>query len=318
MPLKLDISKIVPELPEYKFLKLSDEEHKYAKSLLPEPMYRCRFKINACTAIANAFRRVVNDELKWTRITCKITNIDTDDPFAQRLTDNIQNRIQLIPCNMGEGELELNFHNHTPAPVMVKSSEIKHKIANFEFPKNIDITEILPNRYINIKMETETGVGGQHAGFRAVSSVYYEAEDVGKYESYAGHPDKYYLGFDCENFVDPKMIVKLTFDAIIDKLEIAQSAIEDFQTIPYKSEKLAVSQIAGGIIRYEFFGETRTLTNILSYFAYLQDPDIAFVMAGDDYPNDPSSLVKIIHKDHKGVLISACKNAIKTIKKIID
>lgn len=327
----------------YPFLTLTSDDEKQITKLTPTHTRTLVYDLlNSNTALANGWRRVMLDEIEWPRLTCSMDDIKTDDPFCQRMTDYIQNRVWLIPTSyVAKSDKPFTFtidvKNTTTSVIIVKSSSITVKDApkNFEFAQEIDIIELLPGRFIKIHITCEWGINLSHASYSNFHGVVYRPlEYFGSGEvssqslmdklppSYSVHPKDYRLGFTCESFVDPVKSCILGWETIIEKLNRAASHIEAFkkqkETLPYISDYLTVQQIKGNRIRYEFMFETYTLGNLLSWYAYQLDTSIAYIMCGDDHPEDKSVVLKITHKDHATLLQNAITAAVKDCKKIID
>lgn len=321
-----DLAKKVESAYELKF---TDAELKEIAALIPRHSNSIRYKVNACTALCNGWRRVMLDELPYPRLTVKMDDIRTDDPFAQRQTDYLQNRIQLIPTSYippGEdlkGSLEIDVKNDSKETITVTSKDIKAKgNLKIEWSQEIELFELNPGRWVKIPLSIEWGINLTHGSFSIIGPLHYEALDQtpDKYKSYQAHPQLYDLGLTVESLLDPVLAVKLGWQTLLKKVTNAKALIAEFAKtgkIPYQSPLLKVLNIKGNRTRYEFINETLTLGNILSYFAYLRDTTIKFIQAGDDHPEDNSILVKINHPEHAKLLMLGCDDAILQIQQIL-
>lgn len=326
----------------YPFLSLSADDDKKIKELTPTHIRSIVYDlVGANTALANGARRVLLDEVEWPRLTCGMDDIKSDDPFCQRMTDYIQNRLWLIPTSYVRKtdkpfHITLDVKNSTTQPIIVKSRELQVKDApkGFEFAKEVCITELLPGRFIKIQVTVEWGQNLSHASFSNFNGLIYRPlQHFGAGEksspdlleklvpSYSVHPTDYRLGFTCEQFVDPVESCLLAWQTIIDKLKTAHINIASFkeqkEALPYISDHLVVTQIKGNRIKYEFMNETYTLGNFLSWYAYQIDTSIAYILCGDDHPEDLSVVIKITHKDHASLLQQATVAAVKDIEMIM-
>lgn len=333
----------------YPFLKLDQAERKRIKELTPTHTRRVKFDVVASTAIANGWRRVILDEIVWPRFTCSMQDdIRSDDAFNARLTDYIQNRVQLIPTSYlapdkdAEDDKDdkeekkddkkekkdnkkpvykIDVKNATQQGMIVRSSDIEHVSGpKLTWDHNVDICNLMPGRFVRVQIGVDWGVNRNYATYSNFHGVLYRPLTVAKaalnYEklppSYSVHPDSYMLGLTCEEFVDPKMVARLGWQTLVDKLSVAATRIAEFNgKLPYITDHLLVTQIRGGVIRYEFKGETLTLTNIISWYAYEADRSVTYLQAGDDHPEDPSSLIRIVHADHARLLAQAATRAAK-------
>lgn len=336
---KLEFGDIAARLQRaYPFLKLDQTDIRKIKELTPGSTQRIAFDLlEANTALANGWRRVVLDELRWPRLTCAMEDIRTDDAFNARLTDYIQNRIQLIPTawlveSEKKSRYELNVANTTQQNTVVKSNEIRHVAGpEIKFDTRIDLCNLMPGRMIKIQIEVEWGINRDHASFNNFHGVIYRALTIAGRAipeklppSYSVHPDGYHLGLTSEAMVDPHMVATMAWRTIDEKLDRAAANVAAFAaqmkaggTLPYLSDALSVTQIRGGIIRYEFKAETLTLTNLVAWYAYQADPSVTYLQPGDDHPEDPSSLIRIVHKDHARLLENAARAALRDVREIL-
>lgn len=326
----------------YPFLTLTAADDKRIKELTPTHTKTLVFDLmKSNTALANGFRRVMLDEIEWPRLTCGMDDIKTDDPYCQRMTDYIQNRIWLIPtCYVARSDKPYSFtldvKNTTVQPIIIKSRDIIAKDApkNFVFATEDDVIELLPGRFLKIQITLEWGQNLTHASFSNFNGLIYRPlEYFGSGPksspalmdklppSYSVHPEDYRLGFSCEQYVDPKSSCIAGWETIIKKLKTASEHIAQFknqkEALPYISDFLHVTQIKGGRIKYEFMHETYTLGNLLSWYAYQLDKSIAYILCGDDHPEDLSVVVKISHKDHANLLQMAAAAAVKECESIV-
>lgn len=351
--MSIQISKVKSEIIDYKnviaklaksypFVKWTSKDEDNIKNLAPLPFKRFTFEIkNASTELCNAWRRVALDELPFPRITCDLSDIKTDDNYAERLTNYIQNRLWLLstsyipPPEDGkkkEIKFTLKYTNSTTENQIIKSSEIKPDNKNahedFKFSQNIDIIQILPGRKIEIYPYVEWGINRTHSTFSKINVTYMPTEYENKLNDEDGLPSSlevlptnYRLGIECDGYIDPEHYSILVWKNLLDRMKKIQSLLNDFEeakkVMPYISDKLKITRESGEKTRYEFMGETRTITNILAWYAFETDPGIPLIYACDDHPEDLSSLIRISHKDEVGVLKSSAKLAVRDIENII-
>lgn len=303
----------------YPFLNLTDHLKKI-KSLVPGGTKSISFELRkSSTAMANAIRTMILDEITWPRLTCAIEDIETDDAFAKRMTDYIQSRIWLIPtsyADKSEYKFKIDFTNKETYPVIVKSSEIKQiSGGKLQFSDKIDVIELKPGKSIKIDISVEWGKNAKHASFSKFHYIKYAALDIDidKTPSYSVYPTDYLLGFSCEEYIDPMKVLKLLFSEMLARYENALEEVQKFENTPYKSEKLNVRTIEGDIQRYEFYNESYAFGNMISWYIFCEDPSIDFVNSGDEHPEDKSILVNIKHPAHKKIMIKALEKIIKDI-----
>lgn len=328
---ELKYDKIVPQLEKaYPFLKLSKDDLKTIVEKTPSHQTRISYELlDANTALANGWRRTMIDEIEYPRLTCAMTDVKSDDPFCQRMTDYIQNRIWLIPTSYLERgatiKMELDVKNLTTETRIVKSSEIRFVGAankTLKWAQEVDVMELQPGRFLKIPITVEWGYNYTHASFSSFHSIVYRPLEFKEPypPSYTVHPKNYLLGCQMDIFCDPKKMVRLGWETIRDRVERAREFVAEFQKIsklPYLSADMNVSQLKGQRVQYEFVNESYTLSNLLAWYVYQADPDIKLVHAGDDHPEDASTLLKINHTDHAKILIRACEMIERDLKAII-
>ena len=325
----LDIVKALEK--EYKGLEFSTDDKKFIESHLPHSKWTVRFDlVKANTELANAFRSFVLDEIPWTRITCYMADIVTDDPRIQRMTNRVQNNIWMIPTtwvddkDMDDIKLEISVSSGTENRHMITSNDIKMIKGpdNFKWVKNINLAEIEPGRTFKATLALEKDISRKNATYCPFFQPFFkciEFDDLSKIPSYSVMPEEYSLGFSCLDLVcsDTKWAVRHVWECIFQRLTICKTLIEEFEPksgkLPYISDFLKVSIQSDQKTRYEFVGETYAIGNIISKYGYLEDTSIDYICCGDDHPEDNNTIVKLIHPDHASLLITGIGKAIKAV-----
>lgn len=320
----------------YSNIELSNDQKKEIKNLLPKYHYNhIKYELhNVELALSNGWRRVMIDEIEYPRLSTRMDDIKTDDDYNSRLTDYIQNRIYMIPISYSKFneaykniKLEINVENNEEEEMIIKSSSIEF-VDNQKCPivwvPDIPIITLRSKKFLKVPISIEWGKNLNHHTFScfARTSAFPLGSDTEEKldSSLTTHPTKHVNSTWVLNFTEPKFAVKLGWETLLNILKKALVNLEDFKKInkiPYNTLSLKVMLADAGKIRYEFFNETRTLTEIICRYSYLIDKKIKLIYAGDDHPEDKSSLIYINHDDHVNLLISGTKNAIKIIEKII-
>lgn len=312
----------------FPFLKLSQQDIKEIEALFPDPIFKMTFDLHgASTYIANGFRRTVLDEIEGVRFGTSPDMIKSDDLVCQRFNDNIQSRINLIPISYMDpeevkGEMFLELKNTTLQPIEIKSDHITAP-KNLKIAKHFTIMILNPGKFIHIKLHLERGTNLDHGSYTHFGPALYKPLKFDMKNppmSMTVIPHDYSLGFHCPSWFDPTKVAKRVWATMIQKLELLQSRIDEFiesgGKVPYNTDFLKVTQIKGDRIKYEIMNETYTISNIISWYTYQRDPSIDLVHAGDDHPQDPSTLIKITHPKHAQLIRDAIGDAIKDIKLI--
>ncbi len=324
-----DITKALEK--EYKNLEFSADDKKYIESKKPHDYWTVEFDIiKANTELANAFRSFVLDEIPWTRITCYMEDIQTDDPMATRMTDFIQGNIWTIPTSfvdnkeLEEIKLEISVVSDPEITKVISSNDIKlvKGPKTFKWLSNIKLAEIEPGRYFKADLVVEKDINRKHATFAPFYSVLFRPLGFtdNRPPSYSVMPEDYHLGFSCINDVcdDPKWLVNYIWTCISDRLQIILTILEEFEPksskLPYISDLLKVSILPDQNIRYEFTNEVYAIGNIINKYTYLEDDTILFIACGDDHPEDQNTIIRIRHPTHAKLLIAGTQKAIKVIK----
>jgi hypothetical protein len=325
----------------YSDMEFNNDFKKTVKSLIPKYYYNTiEYELhNVELALSNGWRRIMIDEIEYPRLSTRMDDIKTDDEFNCRLTDYIQSRIYLIPMNyvpynesIKKAKFEINITNDDSEEMIVRSSDIKY-LGNddskdnkcpIEWSPDVDIITLRSTKSIRIPINIEWGKNLNHHTYCCFArvSAFPLGSDTDKElpSSMTMHPTVHVNRAWILSFTNATEAVLLGWKTLLNILKKAHMALNDFKNnskMPYSTQQLKVQIADAGKIRYEFFNETRTLTEIICRYSYLVYPDIKLICAGDDHPEDKSSLIYINHADHNNLLISGTQNAIKIVEKII-
>ena len=317
----------------YPEVKFSAEQRVAATKLIPQDSSSYTYELhNINTALANGWRRVIQDELEFPRFNCELKDIKSTDMFCAKMTDYVQNRIYLIPTQYlpcpSDPDLKkgldskkhtytISVKNNTTDKIEVTSADIKTE-SKFEWNRNIGIIEIRPGCTFDASLTLEWGINKTHGSFAKLGPVQYQALDFPDYPAAATVVVKNYrLGITTGQLIDPKFVTILAWKTLRLKMQAAATAIGEIKVLPHVAPTLKVSTIRGDRIQYEFLGETATVTNILAWYGYTLDPSISFIAAGDNHIEDLSRVVNITHPEHQKLLQTAAARSVKDIDAIL-
>ncbi len=198
-----------------------------AEHLIPVDKKNISFELNASTAMANAIRRCANSEIDVLIMDFDPADFYTDDPFI--ISNVVQKRINLIPVQQIAGSsFSLEVKNNTSEVMEVLSSEITSLCS-----PTFEVVHLNPGKYIrisNIKMKKGTahkdGAAHSFAG-----KIKYECLDKGK-SSLCHQPTKYRLTTGWQNTIDPREIIKMTLNTLIEKVQnLTENKMNETYTI---------------------------------------------------------------------------------------
>jgi hypothetical protein len=318
---------------EYPDVKLTGSEITNLTSLVPEPETSFRYTlIGINTELANAWRRIMLDEIVYPQFACTMSDISSTDDFVQRTTDYIANRINLIPISYIPQDTKIehftiHVRNSTPPDrhlrTDVTSADIKWSgtgTCPIRWDQKIAITELLPGREIRIKITIEWGVGLKSGTYSKFGPLLYRPIEYKEPfpSSYTVHPTAFELGVTCCSLIDPKWANILGWRTLSNKLNSCITRLQELKGgPPHITPHLDISMVEGEKIRYRFIAETLSLVNVLAWYCYKVDPTIPYVNAGDEHLEDPYRTLHIIHPEYHQLIITAARLALKDIDTII-
>jgi DNA-directed RNA polymerase subunit L len=127
-------------------------------------------------------------------------------------------------------------------------------------------------------------------------------------------PSKYRLVVANQSFIDPRDMVLMALDVIINKLTMLESIL---QTPVDDLSYIDITEIPDGI-SVKIFNETYTIGNILSYYCYKVDSTIPNISCKKTHPSLNYITVEIYHATPRQILMQAIGMAKKEISGIKD
>lgn len=312
---------------DYADVKLSPEDIKELKPLIPEPRRSIQYELrNASTALANGWRRTVVDEIPCGRLTSIASMLQTSDKLCEKTADHIIGRIRMIPTSfIEESKAELTFaisvENKTEDDIYVTSNDIvwtgKGKCP-IEWNKKIDICMLGAVKTFKMSLFVDYGINRGHATFLKAGNVSFRPLAQEPFPpSSTVHFKDYKLGVMCQSLIDPKWLALHAWKNIAQRLQTFLTRMEDVKTIPYTSPHLDISSTTGNRILYKLHNETYTISQILAWYAYQADKSLPNIVDSYEHPQDLHICIWIDHADHITLLKTAATAAIKDIKIII-
>ena len=314
------------------YLKLIDSDYK--KYLPSKPQHYVQFEITETVSdFANCIRRFLLDEIVVYSMHIDEIDIVTNDKFI--LSDVLKKNIELIPFQqkMTDDEstdllLTLLVENNTDDIMTVYSRHLvitdkKNKKLDSEkyFSMNIPLMQLRTNTSLEVKDITIVkGCGKKDAGkFCLLANLSYEIMDVmpveeNKYEtkgqsSLNSEPAHFKISYKTHRNIDPKKVMTLCCDGIIDRLTSIQKELSNItnETIVHFSDLIDVES-KGDVKLFHFKGEYWTIANIIARYCYLEFKEIKFVCSCIIHPSTEESIVKIRHGESVKILNAAIKH----------
>jgi len=185
---------------EYDITQFPEEAAEIIK-LLPKQIYQkiSFYLTDINTAIANAIRRIIIEELEVKCLDFEIKDLDTSENYI--IPDELHDKINYIPIlqtiepefgsmlkssdlSRIEQSLEfnLNLSNNTPNLMIVRAGDLtcsnKHVNIHEVVPSSYILTSLRPGRYINLKkIKVISGQGYKHSRFSLTSTYEYAPID---------------------------------------------------------------------------------------------------------------------------------------------
>lgn len=314
--------------------------------LIPPPHSGlCHRYDNIPTCIANGWRRTALDEIMYPRLNATdMTNIITNDPVNQRITDDIQNQIKITPNSylpiIDDPGFEAIIHveNLTEKNIVVTTNDIKvvkwgSVPQTFKWNTFTRLCTLKPACHITIPIKIEWGMSKNHVSFGQFGPIRYSPykfdTSVGSKTmppSYTVVPMNYELGFLQCGMIKPIDAIKLTWETLRKTLEDTAMILLDVgddEKYPYISSTVNIDKKPPGEIHFTFPGFCETMGNILAWYCF-QDSKVAFVVAGKTAPYVDELRIKLILKkddatmmDYINVLNDAIDTAIGVIRECV-
>lgn len=287
-----------------------------------------KFKLrNANEALANAIRRVHNDELKVGVMNIHSEDFDTNDKFI--LPDNVFERLRLIPVKEFTGKKSLKIENNTDQIIKVWSSDIK---PNDGFNHNIQLCSLRPGKHLvmnNISLKKEYGyVDNAHT----VGTYRYNCPITGPSMSVEitdfdieladnGQSSFTKMGDDIkDNLVSRLNRVLVLINNYEIPVNIDQQVVanETSNNEIYILENTSIVDLDQKTLKdvYEIHikNEYHTIGNLICKYVYLENPSIGLINYKLEHILKHKIIINIMSSDYKKVITNAINKCIQDIE----
>lgn len=276
------------------------------------------------TAIINAIRRVMLDEMEGKGLQIEQDDIVTDDENI--LWPCLQKQIQCIRINQDiptNSRFTLDVKNKTAVPLMITTgmltTDTDLKIVPFN--KTYRIITLREGKYLkllNIRVVVGTGTL-----FSNVVACRYKPLDVEMFDRGKGvssnmcNPKHFSFEFETNGTASPVTLLKSACKYVYERCKLYLSELEhiDRAKQEHTSNMLDISKNADVTV-FKFKNDTYTICNLLSSTIYQTHPDIALCNFGVIHPLEKVTNFNIKAKDPIKIMIEAFETIIQTFKDI--
>lgn len=277
-------------------------------------------KVN--TAIVNAIRRTLLDDLEGKNLYIEQDDIDTDDENI--LWPSLQKQIQCIRINQdipSNARFTLNFKNETAMPVMINSGMLTtdNDLKMIPFNKTYRIITVREGKYLkllNIRVVSGCGTLSCNVAACRFWPLDVEMYDRGKgVSSNMCNPEHFAFSFETHGTADPIKLLSTTCKYLYERCEKYLNELEHIESTKteYTSDLFDINK-TGDITHVKFKNETYTICGLLSYTIFVAHPDVALVKFGIIHPEAKVTMFDIKAKDPRKLMIEAFETIIKTFK----
>ena len=318
-----------------KLLKIMNKHNIDGMALLPsKPQHKVEFSLIGYSALANAIRRCLVDEIPTWHLTFDDETITITDDFMP--IDHLKKNINLLPIdqhiqNVEDYKISLNKLNTTDEPISLYNYDIdiifKGKPLPSEkfFSAKIPLmTALKPQKQVYIKsfkIEREIGINNGAKG-TLLSNVSYKITDMNLYDeeskngqkSLATNPTSFIISYTTNRNIKPLYVMELCIDTLVNRLNKLMNNLESYLTHDktYISSSINIEE-KNELIYYSFEGEYYTLINLIAFNCYIIDPNIPMVTPCVPHPSKNNGVIKIKHVNHQTILLNAIKKSIEDL-----
>lgn len=292
------------------------------------PKHIIKFKLSESNeALANAIRRVHNDELSVGVMNIHAEDFSTDDKFI--LPDNLFERLRLIPVREFSGKKSLKIENKTDRIIKIWSSDIK---PNDGFNQNIQLCSLRPGKYLsmlNITMKKEYGyVDNAHTTgtFRFDSPIIGPSLEIDSTEFDMEIADNGQSSY-------AKMIKDIK-DNLVSRLNRVMVLISNYE-IPenvdqqvlanetnikdiYILENTSIVDLhqttLDSVYEIHIKNEYHTIGNLICAYVFMENPNIGLINYKMEHILKHKIIINIMASDYKKIIANAIKRCIKDIE----
>lgn len=284
---------------------------------------------NTKTAVSNAIRRTLVDELDIKCLHVDIEDIETDDTniLKHALKKSVESIVisQDVPDNL---RYTLEYINDTATSQMVTASSLHtdHKLT-IPFNETFRLITVRAGKQLKIKniyIKTSQGRVFGDGMHTVVFGGGHKPLDVDEYvrgkgeSSFENSPKEYLITFQTPSNIDIKWLLMAVCESIIKRLRIYLKDIESVKWRPdiiHTSDYLDIRE-ADGIAHLKLKGETYTVSNLIRTFIYEKQSDIPLVNFGVPHPSEMDSVININSQNPKNTFMGAEERIIELFEKL--
>ena len=310
-----------------KEIKPHNDIKKYIDSLFIPTMHNVDFDLLTNSSIANAIRRVLVEELPTYCLDIDRNQISTNDEFI--IDDYLIKNINLLPIYQTEkfNDVEVTVHNDTNEVIDVKAS-ILSKVIDTKLIKNITIAHLRPTKTLKLKkFRVVQGVNYEDAAkFTLLGNIMYYVDDE-HYNQFTGKDlprtlvkdyKKFHISYTTNGNIEPKKVLKLTHNILINKLEKMYNFINTYMKTKdtnYYVDGFEVDA-SNDVVIYKFIGEYITISSMIARTVYDLDNNVSFVVSDIDRLDNRIAYIKIKHPSCNKILLDSIKLLMKKIDEL--
>jgi DNA-directed RNA polymerase subunit L len=282
--------------------------------------------VNCNTALANAFRRVMQSELSV--MIMVFDSLYTSDNYI--IQHQLSKAIGLIPIRQISG---LTFYidktNNTTEIIQVNSAHIRpHQTDNADrsrevlFSKSFVLCDLRPGKTLKIdRIYLKKGVSYiDGAAHTFPGKIKYESLDDSKSSSMNTDPTSYRLGIPPQKYVDPAHMVRMAADTLIDKLTRVMDVIttDDKRAVKIQTFYSDTMEIihADDRTSYKLMNETYTIGALLKQYCCGIDSSITNIHYNAPRHSAGPIIVNITHSEPNKIMLLAIESALKDINNV--
>lgn len=307
-----------------------------------EDRVKIRYKIHDINSgIANAWRRIMESERPYTRLTVH-EKIEHTDRFIQKYAEHVVKRFQQIPCtNIPVGSklkpITLDVENKTDHKIVIRTNDLVNPNPDFKISKDMAIIDLEPSAKIKLSLIPEWGCGSESQYWRSGIQMFYAALDE-KSRGWADretdrpptgtyNPTNYELGFTADvSKGDAFDLVYGGWVVLKEKLTKVLKGLttKDHNIVKIVSDVQSTEALSAGSSssltrsqKFIFIGESDTISQLLYRAAFDIDPNVEWMSPGKNHYDDADAIIRIRRTEASELMIAACNASIAKVDKIL-
>lgn len=288
--------------------------------LLPEKIKKVSFDMSCEPQMANAIRRIMDSELEVYSLDLIFESLKTSDKYL--LYDKFTKNVQAIKLNQDKAKKLFDKQQTFEISVKNDSDNYRYIISNDIGPEklfadNILLHKLHPKKFIKCKLRIIRGKATKSANaFAILPCVEYHIHEDPAKSSMEKSPNKFTLKYKLYGtYEDELRPLKEAIEILIKKLEFFSKLISNKLIKGIFRNKDVLIKKEGTFHYITLYNETITLTQLLSKYTYLNNPQIEFITDKLEHPMQRVVIMKIKDKNALNMLQDTCDNLIKKLKK---